>query len=195
MKGWTPFRTRQIGVRFAEVLRRLVSDREGAQLLELALILPFLVVMVVGVLEFGQAYNLKQKLNNAVREAARFAVGENSGANNLTTSDVVAIRNAVSNYLTGARVTQCAIAASPTVAGYVYTFTSSSAGCTGGKFSLVIDRGYIITVGATKVVGTQVTLTYPYTWSLSNVIKLLLPGSTLSLPATISTDSIMQNIN
>lgn len=194
MNGRTPFRTRQIGVRFARVLRRLVSDREGAQLLELALILPFLVVMVVGVLDFGQVYNLKQKLNNAVREASRFAVGENSGGS-LSTSDVVAIRDAVSNYLTSAGVTQCVIAASPAVSGYVYTFDSSSAGCTGSKFSLVIDRGYIITVGTTKVIGTHVTMTYPYTWSLSNVIKLMLPGSTLSLPATISTDSIMQNLS
>jgi Flp pilus assembly protein TadG len=194
VNGRTPFRTRQVGVCFARVLRRLVSDREGAQLLELALILPFLVVMVVGVLDFGQVYNLKQKLNNAVREASRFAVGENSGGS-LSTSDVVAIRDAVSNYLTSAGVTQCAIAAAPTVSGSVYTFTSSSAGCTGNKFSLVIDRAFIITVGTNKVVGTHVTMTYPYTWSLSNVITLMLPGSTLSLPATISTDSIMQNLN
>jgi Flp pilus assembly protein TadG len=189
------FRTRQISVRFARVLMRLVFDSEGTQLLELALILPFLVVLVVGVLDFGQAYNLKQKLNNAAREAARFAVGENSGANNLSTSDVVAIRDAVSNYLTSAGVTQCAIATSPTVSGYVYKFNSSSSGCTGSKFSLVIDRGYVMTVGTTKVVGTHVTTTYPYLWSLSNVIKLILPGSTLRLPATISTEAIMQNIN
>jgi Flp pilus assembly protein TadG len=190
----TAFRTTQVDVRFARVLRRLVFDREGAQLLELALVLPFLVVMVVGILDFGQVYNLKQKLNNSVREASRFAVGEYSGGS-LSTSDVVAIRDAVSNYLISARVTQCTIAAAPTVAGSVYTFTSSSAGCTGNKFSLVIDRSYIMTVGTTKVVGTHVTMTYPYTWSLSNVIGLILPGSTLSLPATISTDSIMQNIN
>jgi Flp pilus assembly protein TadG len=191
----TAFRTTQVELRFPKVLRRLLFDREGTQLLELALVLPFLAVMVVGILDFGQVYNLKQKLNNAAREAGRFAVGENSGANNLTTSDVTAVRDVVSSYLTSAGVTQCAIAAAPTVSGTIYTFTSNSAGCTGNKFSLVIDRGFIMTIGTTKVVGTHVTVTYPYTWSLGNVIGLILPGSTLSLPTTISTDTIMQNIN
>jgi Flp pilus assembly protein TadG len=174
------------------VMKRLASGQDGSQLLEVALVLPFLAVVVVGILDFGQAYNLKQKLNNAAREGARFAAGQNSGIN-LSTSDVTAVRDAVNNYLTNAGVTQCSIASSPTVSGYVYTFNSSSGGC--GSFSLVIDRNYLITVGTVTSAGTHVTLTYPYTWSLGNVIKLLLPGSTLSLPATLSTDAIMQNLN
>ena len=177
---------------FFLAVRHFASGEDGAQLLELAFVLPLLAVLIVGILDFGEAYNLKQKLNNAAREGARFAAGQNSGVN-LSTSDVTAVRDAVNNYLTNARVTQCAIASSPTVAGFVYTFNSSSGGC--GGFSLVIDRNYLITAGTVTSAATHVTLTYPFTWSLGNVIKLLLPGSTLSLPTTLSTDAIMQNLN
>lgn len=188
-------RSRPAGLSCAALFRNLWFSVEGSQMVEFALALPFLLVFVVGILDFGQVYNLKQKLNNASREAARFAANENSGGNNLSTSDVSAIRDVVANYLTNAGVTQCTIAASPTVSGFVYTFNSGSTGCTGTNFSLVIDRAYPITVGAITVFGTHVTLTYPYTWSFGPLIRLLVPSSTLSLPVSISTDSIMQNIN
>ena len=180
------------------LIRSLWFSVEGSQMVEFALVLPFLLVFVVGILDFGQVYNLKQKLNNATREAARFAANENSGGNNLSVngvSDVSAIRDVVANYLTSAGVTQCTIGTSPTVSGgiFVYTFRSGSTGC--GGFSLVIDRGYVVAAGPPTVFGTHVTLTYPYTWSFGPLIRLLVPSSTLSLPVTISTDSVMQNIN
>ena len=42
-------------------------------MLEFAVALPLLVVFVVGIFDFGEAFNVKQKLNNITREAARFA--------------------------------------------------------------------------------------------------------------------------
>lgn len=180
----------------AGLARTIAFGGDGSQLFEFALVLPFLLVLVMGILDFGQVYNLKQKLNNAAREAARFAANENSGANNLAAngvSDTSAIRDVVANYLTNAGVTQCTIAASPTVLVFTYTFNSSSAGC--GNFSLVINRAFPITVGTTTAIGTRVTLSYPYTWSFGSIMQLLLPGSTLSLPASISTDAVLQNIN
>lgn len=182
--------------RVAGLARTIAFGRDGSQLFEFALVLPFLLVLVVGILDFGQVYNLKQKLNNAAREAARFAANENSGPNNLAVngaSDASAIRDVVANYLTNAGVTQCTIAASPTVSVFTYTFNSSGTGC--GNFSLVINRAYPITVGTTTAIGTRVTLSYPYTWSFGSIMQLLLPSSTLSLPASISTDAVMENIN
>jgi Flp pilus assembly protein TadG len=180
----------------AQSRKRLASAQAGSQLLEFALALPFLLVFVVGILDFGQVYNLKQKLNNAAREAARFAANENSGPNNLTvngSSDAAAVRDVVTNYLTNAGVTQCVPATNPTVSVFVYTFSSSSSGC--GSFSLVINRAYPIIVGTTTAIGTDVTLTYPYAWSIGRIANLLGGGSALSLPATITTDAVMQNIN
>lgn len=196
MKSEVLFQPKEIGARSVGTLRNLVFSGEASQLLEFALVLPLLLVFVVGILDFGQVYNLKQKLNNAAREAARFAANENSGANNLTAtgvSDVSAIGDVVSSYLTNAGVRQCTITQPPTVSGFVYTFSSASAGC--GSFSLVIDREFLITAGPPAVIGTHVTLTYPYTWSFNRIIGLMVPSATLSLPSTISTDAIMQNIN
>src|SRR5262249_42593211 len=46
--------------------------------------------------------------------------------------------------------------------------------------------------GGKTVVGTQVSLTYPYVWTLNRVIGLL-AGATLSLPSTLTTSGVMQN--
>jgi Flp pilus assembly protein TadG len=52
--------------------RRL--NRSGQALVELALILPVLLLLVVGMLEFARAWNLHQTMTDAVREGARRAV-------------------------------------------------------------------------------------------------------------------------
>ncbi len=196
MRGRIALRAGGSDSRFNQLLRGLVFGGEGSQLFEFALVLPILLVFVMGILDFGHVYNLKQKLNNAAREAVRFAANQNSGANNLVAngvSDTSAIRDVVANYLANAGITSCVIAASPSVSAFTYTFNSSSTGC--ANFSLVINRTYPIAVGTATAIGTRVTLSYPYTWSFGSIMRLLLPGSTLSLPTTISTDAVMQNIN
>jgi Flp pilus assembly protein TadG len=177
--------------RMRRVIRNLALGREGSQLVELALVLPLLAAMIVGIFDFGEAYNLKQKLNNTAREAARFAIGQNGGSN-LQTSDVAAIGQVVNSYLQSAGLTQCTFGA-PAAAGTVYTFTATGTGC--GSASLKIERNFIITVGTGLSSGTKVTLAYPFTWRVGNIMKLLLPSSTLTLPTTLTTDAIMQNLN
>ena len=169
-------------------IRNLAFGREGSQLLELAIVLPLLAAMIVGIFDFGEAYNLKQKLNNTAREAARFAASQNSGYS-LNDNDVAAIPQVVNSYLQSAGLTQCTFGA-PTKATFVYTSSATGTGC--GTASLVIDREFLINA---STLGTKVTLVYPFTWRVGNVMKLLLPSSTLTLPTTLSTDAIMQNIN
>jgi Flp pilus assembly protein TadG len=56
----------------------LRHNQKGAALLEFAIILPFLLVLVFGMIEFGLiAYN-KQVITNASREGARWAIGQPS---------------------------------------------------------------------------------------------------------------------
>jgi TadE-like protein len=52
---------------------RLLS-RSGQALVELALVLPIILLLVVGMLEFARAWNLHQAMTDAVREGARRAV-------------------------------------------------------------------------------------------------------------------------
>jgi hypothetical protein len=48
----------------------------GVVSLELALVLPVLLMLVFGIIQFGRAYNAKIELSSAVREGARaFALG------------------------------------------------------------------------------------------------------------------------
>jgi hypothetical protein len=49
-------------------------NRKGQALIEFALILPLVLLLVVGMLEFARAWNLHQVMTDAVREGARRAV-------------------------------------------------------------------------------------------------------------------------
>ena len=57
-------------------------DDTGAQLVEFALVVPVLLLIVLGVINFGYLYGQKLSLNQAVREGARMAVvpGTDNGA-------------------------------------------------------------------------------------------------------------------
>ena len=54
-------------------MTRIKSER-GAALLEAAITLPMLLLIAVGIFEFGRAYQTWQILTNAAREGARMAV-------------------------------------------------------------------------------------------------------------------------
>jgi Flp pilus assembly protein TadG len=54
-------------------MTRIKSER-GAALLEAAITLPMLLLIAVGIFEFGRAYQTWQILTNAAREGARIAV-------------------------------------------------------------------------------------------------------------------------
>ena len=53
---------------------RLSVDDRGTALLETALTLPLLLLVCIGIFEFGRAYQTWQILTNAAREGARLAV-------------------------------------------------------------------------------------------------------------------------
>jgi Flp pilus assembly protein TadG len=54
--------------------RRLWRDTAGAAAVEFALVLPVLLLMVMGILDFGRALNIHHVVTDASREAARRAV-------------------------------------------------------------------------------------------------------------------------
>lgn len=49
-------------------------NRKGQALIEFALVLPLVLLLVVGMLEFARAWNLHQTMTDSVREGARRAV-------------------------------------------------------------------------------------------------------------------------
>src|SRR5512139_1246275 len=72
------------------LLQRARTER-GAALLEMALTLPLLLLVCVGILEFGRAYQTWQVITNAAREGARIAV--------LPGMDDAAVRSRVQQYM------------------------------------------------------------------------------------------------
>lgn len=53
---------------------RVLPGEGGQSLAELALALPILMAVVIGIFEFGRAWNVRQTVTHAAREAARLAV-------------------------------------------------------------------------------------------------------------------------
>jgi Flp pilus assembly protein TadG len=181
---------------------RIIQSSEAAQLLEFALATPMLLVMVVGLLDFGQAYNLKQKLNNAAREGARFAITEScADCTQSAPPTTQAIENTIVNYLTNANVDVCGLTGTTTPAVgpgafASWTFTSPSA-CTGTGQNLTIEidraitfvNGNGVTVGASKVV-----INRPYAWTFNQVIGILVPGANYLAVTSISSDATIENL-
>src|ERR1700730_11765963 len=50
-----------------------LAGNEGAEILEFAISLPLLLVVAVGVFDFGSAFTVKQKVGNVALQGARFA--------------------------------------------------------------------------------------------------------------------------
>lgn len=54
--------------------RSRLADDQGAQLVEFALVLPLLLLVLLGILDFGLLFQRYEVLTNAAREGARIAI-------------------------------------------------------------------------------------------------------------------------
>jgi Flp pilus assembly protein TadG len=55
-------------------VRRLLKEQQAQALVELALVLPVLLLLVFGIIEFGRIYGAYMVISNLSREGARFGV-------------------------------------------------------------------------------------------------------------------------
>ena len=172
---------------------------EASQIVELAVSLPLLAVVVIGLTDFSGAFNLKFRLSNAVREGARFASNQSTAdLSNLTPLSISGVRDVVDNYLVAVHINDCGLSTeSPVKAGLLtWTYTANT-GCP-GTLTLTIDRGSVFqTTAGTPVTveATHVSIQYPYQWRFNRVIRVLIPSSTYAGVILISTDAVMQNLN
>lgn len=186
--------------------RRLISTRSsrggrgrrnssaGSQLLELALVVPILLLIVIGVWDFGNAFAMKQKLTNAARGAARVMVStpfmnppNPTGCTTAVPCSVVSAATSVQNYLTnagldGSWITPSTPTNSPSVGSCEWTWISSPSNSTASDYYKldIVGNVWIETDGtvvpfsassatAGSVLGTQVTLEYPVNWNWAAV--------------------------
>jgi Flp pilus assembly protein TadG len=148
-------------------LGRLKSQR-GAELIEMALVLPLLLLILVGIVDFGFLFQRYEVLTNAAREGARIAVLAQSG---YTVSDV---RKRVCDYL---------------AAGGVPTTNP----CTGnaGTNPAVQMNTVAITVPTGTISGRQVVVTYTHNFMFIGPIIGLM-GGTWTNTKTITLSSTMR---
>jgi len=173
---------------------------EGAQLLEFAMVLPFLVVLAMGAFDFGAGFLMKQKLTNSAREGARIASQlsqidvtstncPSTGAAAPCTVD--AVRDAVVAYMQNAGLDTSSIAASPTKTGPMeWTYSNS-----GGQPIILIDRGYVVTdPGGAVILSNRVVVSYPYNWSFAQIAKILSASASFPASMMISGEAIMKQL-
>jgi Flp pilus assembly protein TadG len=79
-------------------LQKRHQKRRGAYTLELAFMLPFILLFLFGIMEYGRYVMTRNQIENAVREAARVAAAR---TNDKTTTEIVDI---VNYYLNSFRV-------------------------------------------------------------------------------------------
>jgi hypothetical protein len=186
--------------------------QRAAQLVEFAVALPLLVLFVVGIFDFSNAFTLKQKLTNVARDAARAAAADPSNdlqAPAAFPASVVDAFQDIDNYLVANKINDCGISGStPTSAHLTWTYTATT-GCPPGGLVIIINRGYFFSsTGAslpsvnctagnpgsgTFVIGTCVTIEYGYAWRFGRVASLL--GATSTLPNAITVTAVAMNEN
>jgi Flp pilus assembly protein TadG len=184
-------------------LRSLFADGSASQIAEFAVALPLLMVMVVGILDFGNAYNLKQKLTNSAREAARLGASQpTSDLSNAPPPSVLAIRDLVANSLQSSKINNCGLGSAAAIAAggatpWKWSFTVSCGSA--GNLVLTVDRGYVFTSTviaggrAVKMISTNVTVLYPYQWQFNRVITVLIPTAIYPGTTQIAVGSLMTN--
>ncbi len=174
--------------------KRLLRKEAGAQLFEFAVILPVLLVLSIGVLDFANAFNIRQKLNNAAREAARLGASQSPADLTQTNpASVQVIREDVVTYLSNANVDTTFISATSTKSGCC-TWTYYSSGTNG----LQVERQVAVpATGGGIIPSTRITINYPYNWTFGfdRVIGFLVPGASYAGTIVITTDATMQNLN
>jgi len=121
------------------------SRREaGAALIEVAFVLPILLVLAMGMLDFGRAFHTKSLLDQAAREGARVAV--------ITTPDLDSVTSRVNAILAPAGVAANTITVTGPDAGTFLdhvTVTATFTFVTPGIFALVGgDYGNTITMSS-----------------------------------------------
>src|SRR5207245_6528250 len=128
---------------------RAARDDRGSQIMEFAICVPLLVVLVVGIYDFAQAFNAKEKLNFAVKDGSRFAAAQpTNDLSQSTPISVAAIRDLVDADLIAEGVDDCGLGKLQPVAGTLtWTATGncfSQSNPNSPDFTLTIDRGFTV---------------------------------------------------
>jgi Flp pilus assembly protein TadG len=127
-------------------------SEDGAQLVEFALVLPLLLLVMLGIAEFGFAFQRYEVVTNAAREGARLAVLPGYGDGD--------VQGRVAAYLSSGRVP--ATVTNPKV--------------------VVEDVSIPVAGGRPPISAKRVTVTYTYTFQFLNAVSALFGSNYTTVP-------------
>jgi Flp pilus assembly protein TadG len=178
-------------------------------MVEFAMTLPLLVVFVVGIFDFSNAYTFKQKLTNAARDAARVAAADPaSDLGNSVPASIADAYQVINSYLLANQISPCGMTMGPS-SGLTWTIVGNP--CANGVLTITINRGYYFQLAETvnapatancqsaaagtqpSVVATCVSIQYPYQWQFGRAASLL--GGNAILPNNITVIAVAMNEN
>jgi Flp pilus assembly protein TadG len=143
---------------------RGIRGERGSALLEVAFTLPLLLLVSVGIFEFGRAFQTWQVLTNAVREGARVAV--------LPNATVPSVQDRVVQYMESGALSKTALAAA----------------------TIDVDQTATIDIGTGTASASVVTVTYPFNFMVLNgVARLVVGGSKVGAPISMKAQAVMRN--
>src|SRR6266699_1698105 len=124
----------------------------GAELVEMAFVMPLLLTLLIGVFWAARAYNIYETITRAAREGARVAVAPSCSVCGSAAPSVRSVENAVLNSLTASSMDTTKI-----------TFPSCS-----GNLSTTIcyQRDIALNTSSPNEFGVSVGLTYPFQFML-----------------------------
>ena len=178
----------------------LLRQSEGSAILEFAIVLPLLVVFIAGIYDFGGAFNQKQKIEQAAQEGAIVAAAQPTSdllpvATSASNPDsLVPVVYAVFNSLQQGGVFTKPCSAPGTPSGpsgpsptltWKYKIKGCSSLNANDDLDITINRGFVAAVTGTSgldVVGTVVTVSFPYDLRFYSVIQQILPGVIKTTP-------------
>jgi Flp pilus assembly protein TadG len=134
--------------------RKMIRAQDcGAELVEMAFVLPILLTLLIGVFWAARAYNIYETITRAAREGARVAVAPACSACGGAVPGVGTVENAVLNSLAASSMDATKI--------------TIPAGCGGNLSSKICySRDVVLNAGPPSELGTVVALTYPFTFRL-----------------------------
>ena len=171
------------------------SGEKGAELVEFSLVLGFLIVFLVGIVDFGKGYKIYQNVTNATREGARLSAVPYY---NQPTVAPDVLRNRITTYLQslGMEISYYQGAATNMSGTTTWTYGSYP----NGPY-LLIDQGKAFNKldssgNPTGVIyaGSQVQLRYPYTYLFfGQLVRLLVPTAAYGNSIYLQGSSLIQN--
>ena len=178
-----------------------LRQSEGSAILEFAIVIPLLVVFVVGIYDFSGAFNERQKIEQAAQEGAIVAGGQPTSdiySTNTNPASLLPVVTAVFNSLAGSNVIPNNTCTPPGTAvgpspGLTWTYTISGCDSAGDNLVITINRGWAAASSGPSIVGTVVTVTYPYHWRFNSVIQLLIPGASYAPVTTLTESATVHN--